>query len=181
MLGSGLLVVSFVASVLTIGLFVQVQYERRSPSWYVVCKRVRCLIQQLNDDGYQPDMIVGIGRGGAIVGGMLAGNLGHVPLFVLDTIVDHSNHERSARLRYPGLCPHLLHLRILLVVGELYTGEDLRVAKHFIEEKAPAELRTLSLYSHPASTIRPDYVGGESKRPLTAPWRLTDVYRNTRV
>lgn len=155
--------------------------DRGRLTWRVVGGAMRHVLDEMNKVDYRPDLIIGVGRGGAIVGGMLAGNLGHVPLFVVDTILDRSKKVSQALVRYPTLCPDLSGLSVLLAVGELYSGEDLRSAAEYVETLGPVEIRTMSLFSHPAASIRPDYVGRMTNRPLDAPWRITEVYRTKRL
>lgn len=174
-------VVSVVASVFTIILFIQYLRDRGRLTWRVVETAVRKVLADMNNVDYKPDVILGVGRGGAIVGGMLAGNLGHVPLFVIDTVLDRSKKVSEARIRYPACCPDLSGQRVLVAVGELYSGEDLKAVTRYVEDQKPSEVQTMSLFSHPAASIRPDYLGKQTKRPMDAPWRITEVYRTKRL
>lgn len=174
-------IVSLVASAMTIVLFAQLARERDRLSWRVVERSITQVINEMRRNHYEPDVIVGVGRGGAIVAGMLAGNLGHVPLVVLDTILDRRNHVSEVRLRYPELIPKLHGQRVLVCVGELYSGEDLKTGTRVIRKLRPREIKTMSLFSHPATSVEPDFVGRQTRRPLDAPWRITDEYRTKRL
>jgi hypoxanthine phosphoribosyltransferase len=174
-------VISVVGSVCTIVLFAQVLRDRDRITWRVVESAMKKVLADLNKIDYKPDVVIGVGRGGAIVAGMLAGNLGHVPLFVVDTVLDRSKRQSEARVRYPNLCPEVKDKDVLVSVGELYSGEDLKAVVRYIEEQDPAEIRTMSLFSHPAASIRPDFLGKQTRRPLGAPWRITEAYRTKRL
>jgi uncharacterized protein len=174
-------VISAVASIATIYLFSEEMRNRKQFGWKHVEKLVKALINKMQVQQYKPDVIIGIGRGGAILAGILAGNLGHVPLAVMDTIIDRSTGISSAKIRYPATCPDIRDKSVLLVVGELYSGEDLKQGMEFVKRKHPKEVRTASLLTHPAASVRPDYVGLESAKPLTAPWRITESYRMQRL
>lgn len=174
-------ILSFVASGATIYLFAEDMRSRRRFGWKQVDKLVLRLIEELRARGFEPDLVLGVGRGGAIVGGMLAGNMGHLPFAVLDTELGHPNGIGTVSFRFPGSCPTVRDKKVLAVVGELFSGEDLRHAMEFIGRRHPRELRTASLLTHPAASVRPDFVGLLSDRPLTAPWRLTDAYRMRRL
>jgi hypoxanthine phosphoribosyltransferase len=174
-------IITIIAGTITIWQLNQYLRDRDRLTWRVVDLAIRKILNEMIRVDYKPDLVIGVGRGGAIVGGMLAGNLGHVPLFVIDTILDRSKKISQATVRYPKLCPDLAGLSVLLAVGELYSGEDLRSATNYVEKQNAAEIKTMSLFSHPAASIRPDYVGRVTKRPLDAPWRITEVYRTKRL
>ncbi|MGC4861355.1 phosphoribosyltransferase [Micromonospora sp. DT41] len=175
------LVISSIASLFTIFLSIRLIRERNKISWRMVETCTRSLLKEIQASSFNPDVVIGVGRGGAILGGMLAGNMGHLPLFVIDTILDKTDGLSAAHIRYPEVLPDLAGKRLLLAVGELYSGQDLRAALELAKSKAPATIKTVSLFSHPASSIKPDFVGRETKQPLSAPWRMSDVYRTRRL
>jgi hypoxanthine phosphoribosyltransferase len=155
--------------------------DRDRLTWRVVERSMRSVIKSMQRVNYKPDLIIGVGRGGAIVAGMLAGNLGHVPLFVVDTELNRTTRIAKADIRFPDLMPDVSGKKVIVVVGELYSGEDLRSVVHFVESHGPGEIDTMSLFSHPACAITPDYLGKQTRRPLDAPWRMTDIYRTRRL
>ncbi|ERR1700722_265077 len=175
------IIVTVVGSATSIYLFGEEMRSRRSFGWKHMEKLVRKLIAEIHHRDYTPDLVLGVGRGGAILAGMLAGNLDGVPLAVVDTIIDHSTGTSSAKIRYPESCPSLKDKSVLIVVGELYSGEDLRQGVEFAKRRHPREIRTATLLTHPAASVRPDFVGQQTDKPLTAPWRLTDRYKEHRV
>lgn len=176
----GLAVLSALASAVTLYLFLERLKDRRQFGWKHVERLVKKLLSDIQRQDYKPDIVLGVGRGGAILAGMLAGNLGHLPLAVVDTVLDRSSSINTATVRFPECCPSLRDKEILLVVGELYSGEDLRAGMEFAKERLPRGIKTASLLTHPAASVRPDFVGIETERPLTAPWRITDIYKTRR-
>jgi hypoxanthine phosphoribosyltransferase len=174
-------VLSVVGSLIAIWQLTIYFQDRDRLSWRVVEKCMKSILKTMHQTNYRPDLIVGVGRGGAIVAGMLAGNLGHVPLFVVDTEIDRTTRSVKANIRFQGLLPDVTGKKVLVVVGELYSGEDLRTVTEFVESHKPAQVLTMSLFSHPAASITPDYLGRQTKRPLDAPWRISDVYRTRRL
>lgn len=174
-------VLSVIASLIAVWQFSIYLKDRDRITWRVVEKSMRTVITTMHRANYRPDMIIGVGRGGAIVAGMLAGNLGHVPLFVVDTELDRTTRAVRANIRFPNLLPDVSGKSVAIVVGELYSGEDLKTVVNFVESRGPAEITTMSLFSHPATSITPDYLGKQTKHPLDAPWRMTDIYRTRRL
>jgi hypoxanthine phosphoribosyltransferase len=176
-----LAILTTVASAVSIYLFAQDVRSRRRFGWKQVEKLVREMLAEMSSRGYTPDLVLGVGRGGAILAGMLAGNMGHLPLAVLDTILDRSSGVSRADIRYPDCCPDMEGRSVLIVVGELYSGEDLRQGIDFVRSRSPREIKTASLLTHPAASVNPDFVGLRSAKPLSAPWRMTDAYKLHRL
>jgi hypoxanthine phosphoribosyltransferase len=169
------------ASAISIYLFAEEMRSRRRFGWKQVTKLVKDMLTDMRTRGYTPDLVLGVGRGGSILAGMLAGNLGHVPLAVLDTVLEHPDGVSRVEFRFPNCCPTLDGKKVLIVVGELYSGEDLRHAIEFVRGRCPGDIKTASLLTHPAASVRPDFVGLQSAKPLTAPWRITDAYKVNRL
>ena len=170
-----------VAAILTVILFVDQFKDRTGFGWRHVDRLIKKLLREMRLRGYSPDLVLGVGRGGAIVAGMIAGNIGLVPLAVLDTELRHENGVNTASLRYPECCPSLKDKSVLIVVGELYSGQDMLMAMKYVESQGPQEIKTVALLTHPASSVRPDFIGFESQKPLTAPWRISEDYKQARL
>jgi hypothetical protein len=176
-----LAIFSVAAGAATLYLFAEDMRSRRRFGWKQVEQLVKKLMTDMRSAGYKPDVVVGIGRGGAILAGMLAGNLGYVPLVVLDTEIDHPDGVSQVKFRFPESCPSLKGQSVLIVVGELFTGEDLRKGINFVRRKHPETIRTATLLTHPAASVQPDFVGLKTDKPLSAPWRMTTGYQVGRL
>ncbi len=61
-------------------------------------KGVLYLKDKLIQDNYYPTLIVGIGRGGSIVGALISGTLGNVPILVIDRVYEWTAHQRKEGL-----------------------------------------------------------------------------------
>jgi hypoxanthine phosphoribosyltransferase len=176
-----LAVLSTAASASTVYLFAEEMRSRRRFGWKQVTKLVKEMLTDMRKRGYTPDLVLGVGRGGSILAGMLAGNMGHLPLAVLDTVLDHPQGVSRVEFRFPDCCPTLRDKKVLIVVGELYSGEDLRQAIEFVQRRHPREIKTASLLTHPAASVHPDFIGFQSAKPLSAPWRMTEAYKVHRL
>jgi hypoxanthine phosphoribosyltransferase len=174
-------VLGVIAALIAIHQFVEERKAKRGFSWRDVERLIHKLLDSIRNDDFDPDLVLGVGRGGAIVAGIIAGNMGRLPLVCIDTESRREHGRTHCVIRFPNAVPVLRDKRVLIVVGELYSGEDLRTAMDFVARRKPAGFKTLSLLSHPASIVRPDFVGRETQSPLVAPWRLTDDYKKTRI
>jgi uncharacterized protein len=169
------------SSVAGIWYFIVDMHSRRRFGWKHVEKLLKQMIRDIDRSKFEPDLVIGIGRGGAIVAGMLAGNLGNIPLYVIDTFMAKQNGIKKAHLRNTEGVPDIQDRSVLLVVGELYSGEDLKEGIEFVERQGVKELRTASMLTHPTTSVQPDFYGLETNVPLIAPWRISAKYREARI
>jgi hypoxanthine phosphoribosyltransferase len=169
-------IVGLVASVIALYEFVE-KRQRRHVSWRKIEKLVKELLDRLEDDSFSPDLILGVGRGGSIIAAMIATNLpGRIQLACLDTEAFHDEPGRmDVILRRPDLVPPLAGREVLVVVAELYSGQDLRDAVDFVEAQHPRAFKTLTVLTGPGCNIRPHYEGMKTKHEPRAPWRITDA------
>ncbi len=160
--------------------------EREVLDWAGYGVAVRELAQQVVDDGYRPDIVLSIARGGLVVAASLAYALSVKPCFVLNveyyTGIDQ-------RLDEPVVLPPVLNLdeakgaRVLVADDVADTGHTLRLVHDLCAERV-AETRTAVLYEKPASVIRCAYVWKATDLWIEFPWSseepLVDPSRTTR-
>lgn len=132
----------------------------------------RGLAQQVADDGFRPDAILGIARGGLLVAGALAYDLDVKPVFLINVEFYTGVDER---LQAPVILPpqlqvrDLTNLKILIADDVADTGATLEVVRDLCAD-AVAEVRTAVLYEKPISTVTCDYVGMRTDRWIVFPW-----------
>jgi hypoxanthine phosphoribosyltransferase len=145
---------------------------------------IRELAQQVADSDFEPDILLGIARGGLVPAGALAYALDCKNLFTISvefyTGVD-------ARLDVPVMLPPFLDARDLdaarvLVVDDVAdTGKTLELVHHFCSGHV-AEARTAVLYEKPQSIIRADFAWRRTDRWINFPWSTQEpVLRRTAV
>lgn len=169
-------VLAFVGFLATLYKTVEVWLNLRRFSWTEVDKLTKKLIQQISSDMFVPDVIVGIGRGGAILGALLSGNLRvpgksrNIPLLVVERIYEWHDGERiEVENEMINLSP-LRGKKILLVAGDVLTGGTMRFFLREIEQVEPQEVRTACLVKGVTSAYRPDYFGKEITGDFRMPW-----------
>jgi uncharacterized protein len=146
--------------------------ERETMRWDDLGAGARELAQAVADDGYQPDMVLGIARGGLLVCGALGYALGVKNTFTMNvefyTGVDQ-------RLEIPMILPPVPDLvdfadfKVLIADDVADTGATLELVKEFCAGKV-AEVRCAVLYEKPRSTVRCEYVWRRTDRWITFPW-----------
>jgi hypoxanthine phosphoribosyltransferase len=136
----------------------------------------RELAQSIYDDGYHPDMVLAIARGGMLVAAALGYALGVKNTFTMNvefyTGID-------SRLEMPMILPPVPDLvdfhetRVLIADDVADTGATLALVKEFCEGKV-AEVRCAVLYEKPRSTVKCEYVWRRTDRWITFPWSAED-------
>jgi hypothetical protein len=150
--------------------------EREVMSWHDLGTGVRDLAQVVADDGWMPDMILGIARGGLLVAGALGYALGVKNTFTMNVEFYTGVDER---LEMPMILPPVPDLvdfadfKVLIADDVADTGATLKLVQEFCEGKV-AEVRCAVLYEKPHSTVRCEYVWRRTDRWITFPWSAED-------
>lgn len=175
--------IGLLASIVGLYDFFDRRRSRKVITWKQVDDTLVELIHHLNSSSFNPNMILGVGRGGSIIAAMLATNLeGRIPLAFVDTRPSLDEHGHPAcELVNTQSVPSLEGLDVLIVVAELYTGLDMRAALHFVEGASPRSQRSLAMFGSPNAVVRTTYLGHETKYQPLAPWRITDESKRGRI
>jgi hypoxanthine phosphoribosyltransferase len=141
-------------------------------SWADLGTGSRELARAVYEDGYRPDMILGIARGGLLVAGAVGYSLGIKNTFTMNvefyTGIDQ-------RLELPMILPPVPDLidfadtRVLVADDVADTGATLKLVQEFCAGKV-AEVRCAVLYEKPRSTIKCEYVWRRTDNWITFPW-----------
>src|SRR5947207_3111311 len=135
--------------------------------WEELGAGARALAQLVADDGYIPDMVLAVARGGLLVAGALAYALDVKNTYTMNVEFYTGVEER---LEVPMILPpvpdlvDLAESRVLIADDVADTGQTLALVKDFCAGKV-AEVRCAVLYEKPRSIVRCEYV-----------WRHTDLW-----
>jgi hypoxanthine phosphoribosyltransferase len=146
--------------------------DREIMSWQDLGDGSRDLAEQIHRDGYVPDIVLGISRGGLLVAGGLAYALGVKNTFTINVEFYTGIDER---LEMPMLLPPVpdlidFHEQKVLVADDVAdTGATLALVKDFCEGKV-AEVRCAVLYEKPRSIVNCEYVWRRTDRWIDFPW-----------
>ena len=146
--------------------------DREDLSWDQFGAATRELASAVVADGFRPDLILAVARGGLFVAGALdcALEVKNVHMMNVEyyTGVDE-------RLDAPVLLPPLPDVaelggaRMLIADDVADTGATLALVKDFCEGKV-AEVRCAVLYEKSRSTVRCEYVWSRTDRWIDFPW-----------
>ncbi len=144
--------------------------------WKTTSKIVSKIVDELIRDSFIPSLIFGIGRGGAVMGSLISGELGHKPLCVIDRIYEWDGGRRTDDMLFRVNFPKKLLEKVLLVSGEVNTGNTMRMYYDYFEEKGAQEIRRATLVLCDNSTEPIEYGGIRVKGEPMLPWMISDKY-----
>ena len=143
--------------------------EREILSWELFGDASRELATMIAEDGYEPEMILSIARGGLLIGGALGYALAVKNTYTMNVEFYTGVDER---LEVPRILPpapdfvDLADAKLLIVDDVADTGHTLKSVHEFCAGKV-GEVRTAVIYEKPHSVVQCDYV-----------WRRTDLWIN---
>ena len=146
--------------------------EREHLSWQAFGDASREMAQAIADDGFRPDVILAIARGGLFFAGALGYALAVKNLHVMNveyyTGVDQ-------RLEMPVVLPpvpsavDLAGARVLVADDVADTGATLKLVRDFCQDHV-ADVRCAVVYEKPHSSVRCEYVWRRTDRWIEFPW-----------
>jgi hypoxanthine phosphoribosyltransferase len=141
-------------------------------TWERYGQAAAALADAIRADGYRPDLVLAIARGGLIIAGSLTYALAVKNVHVINVEYYTGIGER---LDFPVILPPPLNLvdlgqaRLLIADDVADTGHTLQLVRDFCAPQV-GEVRCAVLYQKPASVIDPEYVWQETDRWIDFPW-----------
>jgi uncharacterized protein len=146
--------------------------EREVMSWHDLGAGTRALAEEIHADGYRPDMILAVARGGLLLAGALGYALDVKNTFTMSVEFYTGIDER---LEMPMLLPPIPDLvdfhetRVLIADDVADTGATLALVKDFCSGRV-AEVRCAVLYEKPRTEVKCEYVWRRTERWIDFPW-----------
>jgi hypoxanthine phosphoribosyltransferase len=127
-------------------------------SWEESARLARQLAALIKSDGYRPDLVIAIGRGGYVPARVVCDSLLHDMLTSMK--VEHwgiaAHIKEEALVRFP-LAVDITGMRVLIVDDVTDTGDTLATTVAYVTSLGPAEVRTAVLQHKDTSRFTPDY------------------------
>lgn len=148
------------------------QQQTEVLTWQMFGDATQSLARAVIEDGYQPDFILAIARGGLFAAGALGYALN---VKLLHTVNIEFYTGREERLEMPVMLPpipdpnHFQGLKVLICDDVADTGETLRTTHEFVGQYV-AEVRSLVIYEKSRSIIKPEYVWKQTDDWIHFPW-----------
>jgi uncharacterized protein len=146
--------------------------ERETLTWATFGDAAQELARVIADDGFRPDLILAIARGGMFVAGALGYALSVKNLHLMN--VEFYNGVGST-LDMPVMLPPVpsavdfSQKKVLIADDVADTGKTIELVHDFIVEHV-AEVRSAVVYEKPASLVKCEYVWKRTDRWINFPW-----------
>jgi len=154
------------------------ELEFEVSTWDQIYSMLLSLAEKIRKNGFKPDIIVGVSRGG------------WAPARVLSDLMDNPNLANVRAEFYIGVAetkgePTLSQPvstdvagKKVLVVDEIAdTGKSLKLVKEHVIEQGAAEVKIVTVYYKPWSIVAPDYYEKETRRWVVFPWETKETVR----
>ncbi len=174
-------IIAFVSASIGILWFFWYLYDKKFPfkrlSWKFAEKKAQEISNLLIEDSFLPTLIVGIGRGGAILGAMISGCLGHRPLLVVDREYKWKVEGREEDMLFSVNIPEMYLKKVLIVSGEIHSGGTMKVYYRYLKLLGAKEIRKAVLFFEDGCPVRVNYIGIRSnKKNILMPWMFSKNY-----
>ncbi len=152
------------------------KFPAKLASWEDIERWAREGAWKVLEEGWEPDVIVGLARGGWVAARLYCDYLGVKDLVSLK--VEHwgvtATPDGKAKLKYSS--NYNLEGKKVLIVDDISdTGESLTLAKNYVESRKPAEIRVATLLTIRGSRFKPDYYGEEIDWAwIVFPWNFVE-------
>lgn len=168
---------TFIGFLATVYKSINIWINYKRFSWSDLDKYSKEIIKKITKEKYMPDVIVTIGRGGAIVGSILSGNLPqygrkkhNITILGVDRLYEWIDGQRvEIDNKMVDFSP-LNTKKVLLVAGDVMTGETMKYFLNQIKLHNVVELRTACLVKGITSAFNPSYIGKEIPAGFSMPW-----------
>ena len=159
----------------------QAWLSTRKLDWKDIDKHAKRMVKSIRADGFYPDVIVTIGRGGSILGSILSGNLHeaqmcpgstmrNIPILGVDRLYEWRNGQRFEIENKMVEFSPLADKKVLLVAADVLSGGTMKFFVKQVSDVLPATLKTACLVKGITATFQPDYVGREIPADFVMPW-----------
>lgn len=158
--------------------------EERIDTFALVEKYAIRLLEKIEADKFAPDFVLGLGRSGAFLGGWLAGNLGSIPIEVVDRIhgigdttlmkIPHGEHKIRLLKKIYGA-----NAKVLVVEAATTRGTTFYQFQEVRGRIAPEwQCKFCVLYEVKSNWFPVDFVGKQIKQvPRRYAWHLRASYK----
>ncbi|MDO5726302.1 MAG: phosphoribosyltransferase [Bowdeniella nasicola] len=133
----------------------------------------RALAQQIVNDGFFPDLVVAVARGGLLPAGAVSYALG---VKAMGTMNVEFYTDIAKTLAEPVVLDPLMDTstlpgkRVLVVDDVADSGKTLAKVLEIFREFNVADVRAAVIYTKPRSLVQPHYTWRETDRWITFPW-----------
>jgi len=155
------------------------ELEFEVPTWEKIYELLLNLADKILKDGFKPDVIVGISRGG------------WTPARIMSDLLENPELASVKAEFYLGVAetkgepvitqPVSVSVRrkkVLVVDDVADTGKSLRLVRNHLREHGASKVKVATIYYKPWSIMVPDYYERETSSWIIFPWERKETVRN---
>ena len=145
-------------------------------NWQQVFDDTYFLYEKIRDTGFQPDIIVGIARGGWIPARLMADffHLKQTANVKVETYQMIGETDVEAKITQT-ITENIEGKNVLVVDDVTDSGATLNAVLDLLKNKRPASIKTAMLYFKPRSTIIPDFYIHETTAWVVFSWSMYEA------
>jgi hypoxanthine phosphoribosyltransferase len=157
---------------------VTTELEFDVPTWNQVYDMLLSLADKIRKEGFKPEVIVGVSRGGWPPARILSDLLGNPNLANVkaEFYLGVAETKGEPSLTQP-VSVKVAGKKVLIVDEVADTGKSLKLVRQHIAEQGAAELRIATIYLKPWSIVKPDYYEKETRHWIVFPWEIKETIR----
>jgi uncharacterized protein len=150
-----------------------------APSWCRIYSMLLSQSQKIRQDGFCPDVVVGVSRGGWL------------PARILSDLLENPNLANAKAESYTGIAqaksePSLTQCvsadvsgKSVLIVDEVAdSGKSLRLVAEHVSALGAREVKTATLFLKVGCPFKPDYFAAETDSWVVFPWEIKETLRH---
>jgi len=153
-------------------------WEFEIPTWEGIYELLLNLASQIRRDGFRPDIIVGIARGGwppaRIISDLLENpEIANVKAeFYLGVAETKGEPVITQSVSVP-----VKNKKVLIVDDVADTGKSLALVRKHLKEQGAGDVRIATIYFKPWSIVTPDYFERKTSHWIIFPWERKETVR----
>ena len=154
------------------------EIEFEVPTWDQIYEMLLNLVEKIRKNGFKPDIIVGVSRGGWPPARVLSDLMGNPNLANVraEFYLGVAETKEEPVLTQP-VSMKVASKKVLVVDEVADTGKSLKLVKEHIIEQDATEVKIATVYYKPWSIVKPDYYEKETSRWIVFPWETKETVR----
>jgi len=154
------------------------ELEFEIPSWDQIYELLLNLATRVRRNGFKPDVIVGVSRGGWPPARVISDLLGNPRLanVTAEFYVGVAETKGKPVITQP-VSVSVKGKKVLVVDDVADTGESLRLVRAHLGEQGATEVKIATIYYKPWSVIIPDYYEKETSSWIVFPWERKETVK----
>jgi hypoxanthine phosphoribosyltransferase len=157
---------------------VPVKIEYEVSTWQIIYEMLIAQTQKIQASQYQPNIIIGIAKGGTIPTRILSdlmeiSQTTNIQIKSYRTIAE----PEIEPLITQRLTTSITNKKVLLVDDIADSGKTLKAAKMYLQEHKAKDIKIATLYAKPTSEIEPDFYEKKTSKWVVFPWEMKETLR----